>query len=158
MSFLSEMSAREKNLWAELLVDTVVALYYFPNVFSLIAAGKNVLVGFAMAILVVKTIFLAIVISTAAAIILRVWQEPGKEDERDYQFSARGTMIANRALIIFTILIIGQIMMEALLPGRDLQRRIIAAPLIIAHLLLLSLMLSSTIKSVAQLFFYRRGY
>jgi Na+-driven multidrug efflux pump len=158
MNVLSDMSTTEKNLWAELLVNLVVALYYFPKVFVLIRAGDEALVSPAMAGLVVKTVIVAIVVGIVVGVFLRVWREPGKEDERDYQFAARGVLIANRALVIFVLLIMGQLVFEALFPGIAKLRGIKTNPMIIAHLLMLSLMLSSTIKAVAQLFLYRRGY
>jgi hypothetical protein len=158
MNVLSDMSTTEKNLWAELLVDLVVALYYFPKVFVLIRAGNVALMSPAMAGLVVKTIFVAIVVGIAVAIFLRIWREPAKEDERDYAFSARGTLIANRALVIFVSLIMGQLVFEGLFPGIAEKRGIKTNPMIIAHFLLLALMLSSTIKALAQLFLYRRDY
>jgi len=158
MNVLSDMTTTEKNLWAELLVDVVVALYYFPKVFVLLRAGDGALVSPAMAGLVVKTIVVALVVGIVVSILLGVWREPEREDERDYQFSARGTLIAHRALAIFVALIMGQLVFEGLFPGIAKLRGININPMVIAHLLMLSLMLSSTIKAVAQLFLYRRGY
>ena len=67
-------------------------------------------------------------------------------------------MIAYTALFIFVAMIIGQVMFQGLLPETAAKLGFIASPLIIAHFLLLSLMFSSTIKCVVQLFFYRRAY
>jgi hypothetical protein len=156
MNALREMSPTEKNLWTELLVDIVAGFYYFPKILLLIGSGAAS--GPAMAALVVKTIIVAIVAGIAIAILLHiVGQEPEKSDERDAQFSARGTLIANRALTIFICLIMGQLVIEGLLPGLAGKWDIMTNPLIISHLLLLSLLLSSFIKTVTQLFLYRRG-
>ena len=156
MNLLSDMSTTEKNLWAELGVDVVVALYYFPKMFSLIRAGETALVS-VMAGVVVTSIILAIIVGTALAILLRVWREPKLEDERDLRFSARGTLIAYRALTVFVALIMGQLVFEGLFPGLRGQLAILTKPLLIAHLLLLSLLLSSAAKSATQLFLYRRA-
>lgn len=157
MKLLTNMSTTEKNVWAELIVDFVVALYYFPKMFSLIRAGNLALIPI-MAVLIVKAVILAIVVGILVAILLQDWREPKRIDERDLQFSARGTLIANRALVIFIFLIIGQLVFEGLFPGlRGQLCSLMAKPLIIAHLLLLSLLFSSVIKSIAQLFLYRRA-
>jgi len=158
MKALSNMSARELNLWAELLINILVALYYFPIAFRLMQKDEWILATGAMIGLAISTIILAIVVGIAISIPICIWKKPVKKDERDYQFSARGSMIAYAALFFFVMLIIGQAMFEGLCPGIASKLGLITNPLIIAHLLLLSLMFSSTIKSVVQLFFYRRGY
>jgi len=155
MNLLSDMSTTEKNLWAELIVDVVVALYYFPKMLSLIRAGDTALIP-VMAGVVVISIILAIIVAIAVAILLRAWREPKREDERDRQFSARGTLIAYRALAVFVALIMGQLVFEGLFPGLRGGFAILTKPLLIAHLLLLSLLLSSAAKSATQLFLYRR--
>ena len=156
MKVISDMSTTEKNLWGELFVDLVVALYYFPKTFSLIRAGETALIP-VMAGVVVTSIILAIIVGTAVAILLRAWREPKRKDERDLQFSARGTLIAYRALAVFVALIMGQLVFEGLFPGLRGQLAILTKPLLIAHLLLLSLLFSSAAKSATQLFLYRRA-
>ena len=157
-TFLSDLSNRELNLWAELLVNIIVALYYFPNAFRLMKTNEWTPTGGAMIGLVVSTIILAIIISIVLAILVSIWKKPAKKDERDYIFSARGSMIAYMALFIFVAIIIGQLMFQGLFPEAAARLDLTADPAIIAHFLLLSLMFSSTIKCVAQLVSYRRGY
>ena len=103
-------------------MDILVSVYYFPKAFNLIIAGEEALAGRAMASLIVKTIVLAIVVGILACVLLRVWREPGKEDERDYQFSARGALIANAALVVFVAIIMGQLVFEGLFPGVATKR------------------------------------
>jgi Na+/alanine symporter len=158
MKLLSEMATRERNLWAELLVDLVVALYYLPKMFTLISSDQAYLTNPAMAGLIVKTIILAIIAGILAGILLRPGKNPQKEDERDYQFSARGCLIANRVLIICVIVIMGHLAFAGLFPRLAAARGLDIPPMMVAHLLLISLILSSSIKSVAQLVYYRRGY
>ena len=156
--FLSDLTNRELNLWAEFLVNIVVALYYFPGAFRLIKMNERTPAGGAMIGLVVRTIILAIIISVILGILVSIWKKPAKKDERDYVFSAGGSMIAYIALFIFVSMIIGQVMFQGLCPETAVRRGFVTGPLIIAHFLLLSLMFSSTIKCVVQLFFYRRAY
>lgn len=159
-TFFSNMATRELNLWGELLLNIIIALYYFPGAFRLIKEDKWTLEEDSGAVigLIVGTIILAIIAGALISILISIWRKPAKKDERDYRFSARGSMIAYVSLSIFVALIIGQVMFEGLLPQIALKWWIITSPLIIAHLLMLSIMFSSTIKSVVQLFFYRRGY
>jgi hypothetical protein len=157
MSIFSNMSAREKNLWSELLVDVLVAVYYFPNAFRLIHKGRGAINNPAMAGLVIMSIVIAVFVSIVMSIVLRVWREPNIKDERDYQFMSRGAIIAYWTLLVFIGMIIGQLAFEGLYPGIAERIWITTTPIIIAHLLMLSWMFSSVIKTSIQLFFYRRG-
>ena len=158
-TFFSNMATRELDLWGELLLNIIIALYYFPGAFRLIKEDKWRLEDSGAVIgLIAGTIVLAIIAGALITILISIWRKPAKKDERDYRFSARGSMIAYVSLSIFVMLIIGQVLFEGLLPQVALKWWIITSPLIIAHLLMLSIMFSSTIKSVVQLFFYRRGY
>jgi ABC-type anion transport system duplicated permease subunit len=114
--------------------------------------------GGAMVGRVIITIILAVIISIILGILVGVRKKPAKRDERDYVFSAGGSMIACLALFIFVSMIIGQVMFQGLCPETAVRPGFATGPLIIAHFLLLSLMFSSTIKCVVQLFFYRRGF
>ena len=156
--FLSDLTSRELNLWVELLVDIIVALYYFPRAFNLIKNDEWTLTGGAMIGLLVSTIILAIVVSVILSILVSIWKKPAEKDERDYVFSARGSTVAYTALFVLVILIIGQVLFEGTYPEMAGKLRLITSPLIIGHLLMLALMFSSTLKSAVQLFFYRRGY
>ena len=157
-SFLADLTNRELSLWAEFLVNIVVALYYFPRAFRLIEVNEGAPIGRAMLGLVISTIIMAILISIILGIIVSIWKKPAKKDERDYAFLARGSMIAYTALFIFVVMIIGHVMFQGLLPETAARLGLMTSPLIIAHFLLLSLMFSSTIKCVMQLFFYRRSF
>ena len=159
-SFLADLTNRELNLWAEFLVNIVVALYYFPKAFRLIEENPISTLQFSIRLsgLVVSTIVLTIIVSIILGIIVEVWKKPAKKDERDYAFSARGSMIAYMALFFFVSIVIGQVIFQDFFPETATRLGLMASPLIIAHLLLLSLMFSSTIKCVVQLFFYRRSF
>ena len=92
-TFFSNMATRELNLWAELLVEIIIALYYFPGAFRLIKEGKWTLEDpGAMIGLIIGTIILAIIAGALISILISIWGKPAKKDERDYRFSARGSM------------------------------------------------------------------
>lgn len=159
MDILNNFSTREKNLWSEFLVDVVVALYYFPKLFSILRAGEEALTGRVMAELVTGTVILAIFVGIIVSVFLHTEKKPEQVDERDYLFDARGSKIAFTVLAISIALIMGNIVVFEMMPEVALQRMLFAmSPVAIANLLLVALMLSSMVKVAMQLFYYRRGY
>lgn len=160
-TLLSKMSVREKNLWAELLVDVVVGLYYLPKMFVLLQGGERALTGGAMAGLVTSTVLVGIMAGVAAAVLLGLLsQDKDAEplDERDHSFLARGNLVAYVTLVAGVVLIISQVVIFELMPELWQERGIPLSPVAIANLLLVALVLSSVVKVAAQLFSYRRGY
>jgi len=158
MELFNNFSTREKNLWSELLVDIVIGLYYFPKMFVMMASNTE-LSGGAMAELITGTVILAIFMGIIISVFLHTQKKPEQVDERDHLFDARGSRIAYTVLGLCVALVIGHIIVNEMLPEVARDRALLnLSPVAIAHLLLLSLYLSSVIKTVMQLFFYRRGY
>ncbi|NNE37246.1 MAG: hypothetical protein HKN08_02990 [Gammaproteobacteria bacterium] len=158
MELLKNFSTREKNLWSELLVDIVVALYYFPKMLLMLLVGQEALTGAAMAGLVTSTVIVAIVTASIIALFLHAEKTPEHVDERDHLFEYRGSRTAYLVLVICVVALMGTIIVQELMPDFTRDRFVELSPVAIAHLLLLALVVSSTVKSVTQLFFYRRGY
>ena len=159
MELLDNFSTREKNLWSELLVDIVVGLYYFPKMLLMLLAGDDALAGKAMAGLVISTVMVAIVAAIIVSVFLHAQKKPEQVDERDHLFASRGAKVAYTVLAACTVLLMGNIVVHTLLPEVAQNRfPVNLSPVGIAHLMLLSLYLSSFIKTVVQLYFYRRGY
>jgi hypothetical protein len=154
---LGELSIREKNLWVELLVDVIVALYYYPKMFLLITAGDAALTGERMVNLIISTVMLAIFVAVALAALLHEKQQPEPKDERDLVIDNRGSVLFGRMLLACVLFIMGMIVMQEMSIGRQLEWLIALSPLVIAHLLLFTLMISSTTSSVLKLVLYRRG-
>ena len=159
MEFLNNFSTREKNLWSELLVDVVVALYYFPKMFFMLRAGDAALTGSAMAGLVTSTIIVAIIAGAIVSVFLHMEAKPETVDERDHLFLARGNKVAYIILVACVVAIMGNIVVLEMLPAFARERNWFdPTPVAIAHLLLVSLVLSSGGKTIIQLLCYRRGY
>jgi hypothetical protein len=156
---LDTYSTREKNLWFEFLTDLAVALYYWPNAIRLMMFGDEALRGGAMIGLITSTVVIAIVVSGALSIFLHTQQKPEPMDERDYMIAARSSLYAGRVLVACLIVVIGMLVIEEI-PGPYTSHFEFfqLSPLVLAHLLLVSLMLWSMTSSIARLFFYRRGY
>ena len=159
MELLNNFSTREKNLWSELLVDIAVGLYYFPKMFFMLRAGDEVLTGGAMASLVISTIMVAIFAGIIVSVFLHAEEKPETVDERDHLFLARGSRVAYIILMVCVLAIMGNIVILEMLPEFVQERNWFdPTPVAIAHLLLVSLVLSSVGKTVMQLVSYRRGY
>ena len=66
MGLLQEMAIRERRLWATLLVDAIVALYYFPKALVLLFHNETGLVT-ALVGLVIKSTMLGIVLGLSSS-------------------------------------------------------------------------------------------
>ncbi|MGV3591164.1 MAG: hypothetical protein ACO1PZ_05700 [Gammaproteobacteria bacterium] len=152
-----DYSIREKNLWFDFLSDLAVALYYWPAAIRLMLAGDDALRSGAMVGLITSTVIWAIVVTGAMSIFLHTRQKPEPMDERDYMIAARASLLAGRVLVACLLALIGLVVFREMTDAAQLDVFPLS-PLVIAHLLLVSLMLWSMTSSVARLFFYRRGY
>lgn len=158
MVTLQDMSVREKNLWGELLVDVVVALYYFPSAIKLLMRPEGEAITGELAGLVAGSIALGIVLGIVVfgLINLRASKEP--VDERDHLFMAHGSRAAYGVLVACLCLLMWQVAASELSHASAGYFPFKLTPVAISHLLLLSVILSSTVKAVVQLVYYRRGY
>jgi hypothetical protein len=162
MSFLANLSNREKKLWATLTIDLGAAWLYFSGVYS--TSGGFSAPSVEMAAVVIEVMVFSII----AAIIVFGWinYQAGEEraDERDYMFSARANSVAYAVLCVCVALTIGSVFR---LPDNffkaDSSASIPAAlmleitPMLMAHMLLTALIVSAAAKALVQLYFYRRG-
>lgn len=157
MKVLDDMSVREKHLWVEVIVDIVVAVYYFPKLFGLFILGDEALTGPPMFNLIIQTVGLAIILAGIIGVILLRQEKTAPKDEREKQFYARANLIAYRVLLICICGLMGQIVMSEIFAGGR-QSFLVLTPVIIANLLMIAIILAEMSKSVMRLFYYRRGY
>lgn len=156
MKFLSNFSNRELNLWATLVLDVGVTVYYFSQVLGMPGGLDANLVELAK--LVGKIIIFAIIFGI---IVFSIINARGQEqlDERDYRFEAKANSIGHGTLVICAVLIIGHIVLNTLglnyWPSNQ-KFLLSVSPMAIAHLLLLALILTSSVKAISQLILYRR--
>ena len=149
-----DVSNREKSIWIELFVSIGVAIYYFANVFS--AGGFNDIISAEVG----KVIINAILISIAASIILSIifkQKDPEAKDERDKAIEARANAYAYYALTFLIVSIIIHIMINegaGYFFNEDVLRVSNAQTM---HFILIALIIAGAVKSVTQLFCYRRG-
>lgn len=124
----------------------------------MLLADDDAMNGIAMFDLVTNTVILAILVGIMVSFLLRIDKKTEQMDERDHTSNARGDRIAYLLLVIFVCLLIGQIVVNERMPDALQNRLFELSPIVIGHLLLIALVLSSTLKVIVQLFYYRRGY
>jgi len=151
MQFLNNYSNRELNIWAELILDILVSFYFFPKIFPLIIDGQlysDALVG-----IIATSIILAIVYSIVVFGAINALTKREEKDERDYIYELKSYKISYYLSYGGILGIICFIVFNALY-----QENIgLLTPPKIAMILLIIALLSSTGKSLTQLFNYRKN-
>ena len=148
MKFLNNYSNRELNIWAELILNILVSLFFVSKVFTSNQFGGEVLIQ-----IISTTIILAIVYSIVVFGAINALTKREEKDERDYiyelksykisYFLSHGGILGIICLIVFNALYQENIGLLTL-PK-------------IAMILLIIALLSSTGKSLTQLFNYRKN-
>ena len=151
MQFMNNYSNRELNIWAELILDILVSFYFFPKIFPLIIDGQlysDALVG-----IIATSIILAIVYSIVVFGAINALTKREEKDERDYIYELKSYKISYYLSYGGILGIICLIVFNALY-----QENIgLLTPPNIAMILLIIALLSSTGKSLTQLFNYRKN-
>ena len=151
MQFLNNYSNRELNIWAELILDIIVSIYFFPKIFPLIIDGQlysDALVG-----IIANTIIITIIYSIFVFGAINTLTKREEKDERDYIYELKSYRISNIISQVSIYLLISLIVFN---PINQVRLTDFTAPMI-AMLLLIITLLSSTGKSLTQLFNYRKN-
>ena len=148
MQFLNDYSNRELNIWAELILNRLVSLFFVSKVFTSNQFGGEVLVQ-----IISTTIILAIVYSIVVFGAINALTKREEKDERDYIYELKSYKISNNIYQISIYLLIGLIIFNALYQENLGE----FTPPKIAMILLIIALLSSTGKSLTQLFNYRKN-
>ena len=151
MQFLNNYSNRELNIWAELILDILVSFYFFPKIFPLIIDGQ--LYSEALVGIIATSIILAIVYSIVVFGAINALTKREEKDERDYIYELKSYRISYIISQVSIYLLISLIVFN---PINQVRLNEFTAPMI-AMLLLIITLLSSTGKSLTQLFNYRRN-
>ncbi|MDP7126601.1 MAG: hypothetical protein QGI00_03170 [Candidatus Marinimicrobia bacterium] len=148
MKFLNNYSNRELNIWAELILNILVSLFFVSKVFTSNQFGGEVLVQ-----IISTTIILAIVYSIVVFGAINALTKREEKDERDYIYELKSYRISYYLSHGGILGIICLIVFNALY-----QENIgLLTPPKIAMILLIIALLSSTGKSLTQLFNYRKN-
>ena len=151
MQFLNNYSNRELNIWAELILSLLVSFYFFPKIFPLIINDQ--LYSEALVDIVITSIIIAIIYSIFVFGAINTLTKREEKDERDYIYELKSYRISN---IIFHVSIYLLISLIVFNPINQVRLNEFTAPMI-AMLLLIITLLSSTGKSLTQLFNYRKN-
>ena len=152
MKFIKNYSQLELNIWAELFLDIIVSIYFFPKVF--IMASKGEFYSDALITVIATTIIISIIYSIIVFGAIRVLVNSDIKDERDINFELKGHQTGHIILLVGIFILVGQI---AFNPINSLNITEQTPPLI-AMLLLILTLASSTGKSLTQLYNYRKSY
>ena len=148
MKFLNNYSNRELNIWAELILNILVSLFFVSKVFT-----SNQFDGEVLVRIISTTIILAIVYSIVVFGAINALTKREEKDERDYIYELKSYRISYYLSHGGILGIICLIVFNALY-----QENIgLLTPPKIAMILLIIALLSSTGKSLTQLFNYRKN-
>ena len=151
MQFLNNYSNRELNIWAELILNIIVSLFFVSKIFPLIINGQ--FYSEALVQIILTTIIIAIIYSIIVFGTINTLTKREEKDERDYIYELKSYKISNNIFQISNYLVIGVIIFNALYQGNFGE----LTPPKIAMILLIITVLSSTGKSLTQLFNYRKN-
>jgi len=145
MKILSNYSNRELNIWGELILNIVVCFYFFNGVFQLMPGSDKYAADLAEIIYSIVVFGLINIITKAEA-----------KDEMDRIIDVRSDKMGYIAMGVFVTLIMCFIILTE-------SRWSVASigisemtPIFIAQLLLMTLVASSTVKSLSRLYNYRK--
>ena len=148
MKFLNNYSNRELNIWAELILNILVSLFFVSKVFT-----SNQFDGEVLVQIISTTIILAIVYSIVVFGAINALTKREEKDERDYIYELKSYRISYYLSHGGILGIICLIVFNALY-----QENIgLLTPPKISMILLIIALLSSTGKSLTQLFNYRKN-
>ena len=156
MKFLNNYSNRELNMWARLTLDILVSVYFISKISPLIINYQfysNELMKDALVPIILITVVIAIIYSIIVFGTINTLTKREEKDERDYIYELKSYKISNNIYQISNYLVIGVIIFNALYQENFGE----LTPQKIAMILLIITLLSSTGKSLTQLFNYRKN-
>ena len=156
MKFLNNYSNRELNMWARLTLDILVSVYFISKIYPLIINYQfysNELMRDALVPIILTTVVIAIIYSIIVFGTINTLTKREEKDERDYIYELKSYKISNNIYQISNYLVIGVIIFNALYQENFGE----LTPQKIAMILLIITLLSSTGKSLTQLFNYRKN-
>ena len=156
MKLLNNYSNRELNMWARLTLDILVSVYFISKISPLIINYQfysNELMRDALVPIILTTVVIAIIYSIIIFGTINTLTKREEKDERDYIYELKSYKISNNIYQISNYLVIGVIIFNALYQENFGE----LTPQKIAMILLIITLLSSTGKSLTQLFNYRKN-
>ena len=155
-----DISFKERCVWVSFLVTLWIFGDYFFNLLGLsdlpAEQGKESALDLLGRAVLFVTI-LEIVFHSIIAATDRKEAEMGG-DERDKSIAQRANQYGYYVLSTGVIFVVGRMMLVEAFPRFADENSSIYVPMLTAHILLFSFILSELIRFGAQIWFYRRGY
>lgn len=152
---MGNLSFREKSLLGSLLGLVVISGLYFTRVLRVLLDGADPSAA-SLAVLgiqlLVGLIILEIIYQSVIAAFSPDEANEGS-DERDRQIAARAGYNSG---IVLAVLMVGLVV--HIMGNTWFEREALISPLIVSHLILLSLVVYQVVDYLSKLIAYRRGY
>lgn len=152
------MSFREKSIWISLISTLLIFGDYFLNVIALANLSEAVAKTTALE-LSIRAIVLIIIVEIIFQTVLALNNHKAANlgaDERDKLFEYKGNNFGYTVLVIGVFITLGRIVFLEINPEFIEQTNGLTIPLLTAHILLFSFILSEVVRFSAQLYYYRR--
>ena len=151
MKFLNDYSNRELNIWAELVLDIIVSLYFISRVYPLLINDQ--LNSEALLPIIFTNIIISIIYSIIVFGTINTLTKREEKDERDYFYELKSYRIS---YYLSKGSILGIIFLIAYNAVYQENIGLLTLPKI-AMIFFIIVVLSSTGKSLTQLFNYRKS-
>ena len=151
MKFLNDYSNRELNIWAELVLDIIVSLYFISRVYPLLINDQ--FNSEALLPIIFTNIIISIIYSIIVFGAIEIFTKKEEKDERDYFYELKSYRIS---YYLSQGGILGIIFLIAYNAVYQENIGLLTLPKI-AMIFFITAVLSSAGKSLTQLFNYRKS-
>ncbi len=151
MQFLNDYSNRELNIWAELVLDIIVSLYFISRVYPLLINDQ--FNSEALLPIIFTNIIISIIYSIIVFGAIEIFTKKEEKDERDYFYELKSYRIS---YYLSQGGILGIIFLIAYNAVYQENIGLLTLPKI-AMIFFIIAVLSSAGKSLTQLFNYRKS-
>ena len=151
MQFLNDYSNRELNIWAELVLDIIVSLYFISRVYPLLINDQ--FNSEALLPIIFTNIIISIIYSIIVFGAIDIFTKKEEKDERDYFYELKSYRIS---YYLSQGGILGIIFLIAYNAVYQENIGLLTLPKI-AMIFFIIAVLCSTGKSLSQLFYYRKS-
>jgi hypothetical protein len=136
------LSYREKSIWGSLITTLAVYGYYFAGVFS---SSRPSQINRMALVQLMSAVVVIVAIEVAYHIVIAVGSRVEPKDERDILIEGRAYRNAYFLLVAYLFMLMGTMVLFGM------------TPFLTVNLMLFSVVMAEIVKSLTQLFFYRRG-
>lgn len=155
-----DMSFKEKSAWISLVSTLAIFGYYFYRIFNIsdlpMEEAKEATKSLLIQAIVLSAIVEAVFHGMLAATNHQAAEQGG--DERDKLFEYRANNIGYSVLVVGVLITLGRIVTLEYNPEWAEHSSSLQIPLLTAHILMFSFILSEAVRFAGQIFYHRRGY